>query len=178
MARNGIYREWLTPERLILIKGWARNGLTDKQICHNIGINQSTFCKWKNQFSELSKALKKGREITDIEVENALLKRALGYTAQEKIMMVDSFTKGKDGRMIPSNIKSTKIVEKHIPGDVTSQIFWLKNRCPDRWRDVNKMEVTQTRLEEKPSDIDLSKMSKDEILQITREAFKQADDEK
>ena len=24
---------------------------------------------------------------------------------------------------------------KHIPPDTTAQIFWLKNRRPDRWRD-------------------------------------------
>jgi hypothetical protein len=30
-------------------------------------------------------------------------------------------------------------VTKHIPADVTAQIFWLKNRQPNRWKDVRDL---------------------------------------
>ena len=121
---NGKYQQWLEPEGLTLLEGWARDGLTDEQIAGNIGINTSTLYDWKNKFSEISEALKKGKEVVDIQVENALLKRALGYDFQET-------------RVEKSDKDGTKIIQtlKHIPADTTAQIFWLKNRRPDKWRD-------------------------------------------
>ena len=121
---NGKYQQWLEPEGLTLLEGWARDGLTDEQIAGNIGINTSTLYDWKNKFSKISEALKKGKEVVDIQVENALLKRALGYEFQET-------------RVEKSDKDGTKIIQtlKHIPADTTAQIFWLKNRRPDKWRD-------------------------------------------
>lgn len=71
-------------EKLILVEGWAREGLTDEQIANNLGISTSTFYEYKKNYSEFSEALKKGKEIVDFEVENALLKNALSgnITAQ------------------------------------------------------------------------------------------------
>lgn len=117
---KGKYEYWLTPEGLIKLEGWARDGLTDEQIAQNIGINPATLYVWKNNYPEISESLKKGKEVVDYEVENALLKRALGYTIKEEKLT-------KDGELVE--------VEKEVPGDVTAQIFWLKNRKPDAWRD-------------------------------------------
>ena len=98
MARKGKYHRWLEPDGLILLTGWARDGLTDEQIASNMGIRAKTLYEWKNRFSEISEALKAGKEVVDFQVENALLKAAL-------------------------------------EGNVTAQIFWLKNRKPTKWRD-------------------------------------------
>ena len=117
---KGKYEKWLTPESLIKLEGWARDGLTDEQIAQNMGINPATLYVWKNNYPEISESLKKGKEIVDYEVENALLKKALGYTVKEKRLT-------KDGEVVE--------LEREVPGDVTAQIFWLKNRKPDVWRD-------------------------------------------
>ena len=77
---KGKYQEWLTPEGLLKIEGWARDGLTDEQIAEKIKITPSTLYEWKKRYSEISEALKKGKEVVDRQVENALLKRALGYS--------------------------------------------------------------------------------------------------
>lgn len=71
-------------EKLILIEGWARDGLTDEQIANNLGISKTTFYKFKDEHSELSELLKKGKEVVDYQVENALLQSALkgNVTAQ------------------------------------------------------------------------------------------------
>ena len=119
----GKYKEWLEEEKLILLEGWARDGLIDEQIAHNIGINVGTLYDWKKKYIEISNALKKGKEVADYEVESALFRRALGYDVEE---VVTEITDGK------KHIKKTK---KHIPADVTAQIYWLKNRRPDKWRD-------------------------------------------
>ena len=71
-------------DKLALVEGWAREGLTDEQIANNLDISTSTFYEYKNKHSEFSESLKKGKEIIDFEVENALLKNALdgNVTAQ------------------------------------------------------------------------------------------------
>ena len=89
-----------------------------------MGIGARTLYDWKGRYPQISQALKKGKEIVDIQVENALLKRALGYDYQEeKIERSD-----KDGVKIVQTLR-------HVPGDTTAQIFWLKNRRPDKYRD-------------------------------------------
>ena len=140
LVANGKYQQWLEPEGLTLLEGWARDGLTDEQIAGNIGINTSTLYDWKNKFPKISEALKKGKEVVDIQVENALLKRALGYEFQET-------------RVEKSDKDGTKIIQilKHIPADTTAQIFWLKNRRPDKWRDKPEM----------PGDSDMLKKAKE-----------------
>nr|DAW68322.1 MAG TPA: terminase small subunit [Caudoviricetes sp.] len=72
------YEEWLEADRLALLQGWARDGLTDEQIVHNMGIAASTLYQWKKRHPEIAEALKKGKEVVDYEVENALLQKALG----------------------------------------------------------------------------------------------------
>ena len=78
------YTEWLTEEGLLLIEGWARDGLIEEQIAKNVGVSYSTFRDWKKKFSALSAALKNGKEIVDRQVENALFKTAIGYHYQEE----------------------------------------------------------------------------------------------
>jgi transposase-like protein len=74
---KGKYEYWKSHDGLLLIEGWARDGLTDEQIAHNIGITTSTLYEWKKKYSEISDALKKTKEVVDREVENALYKKAL-----------------------------------------------------------------------------------------------------
>ena len=75
---KGKYQEWLEEDNLIKLEAWARNGLTDEQLANNIGINVATLYTWKNKYSEINDALKRGKEVVDIEVENSLLKAAKG----------------------------------------------------------------------------------------------------
>lgn len=77
------YQDWLTPKGLAKIEEWARKGLIDEQIAENMGIARSTLSEWKKEFSDISNALKKSKAVVDQHVENALLKRALGYSYEE-----------------------------------------------------------------------------------------------
>ena len=113
--------EWLEKDNLILLEGWARDGLTDEQIAHNMGIATSTFYEWKKKSKEFSESLKKNKDIVDFEVENALLKNAM-------------------------------------EGNVTAQIFWLKNRKKLQWRE---------RIEYATDDKELSKL--DELLKVIKD---------
>ena len=71
------YDKWLEPENLLLLEGWARDCLTDEQIANKMGVSRSTLNDWKKKFPDISDTLKKGKEIVDIQVENALLNLAL-----------------------------------------------------------------------------------------------------
>ena len=81
---KGKYADWITPDGLLLLEGWARDGLTDDQIAHNIGVNVKTLWDWKTRFDPIRNAIKKGKAPVDLEVENALLKKALGFTVTVK----------------------------------------------------------------------------------------------
>lgn len=74
---KGIYKEWLTPEKLSLLEGWKRNGLTDEQIAHNIGINVRTLDKWKVKYSQIGQSLKVGHEAANLIVERELFQKAV-----------------------------------------------------------------------------------------------------
>lgn len=76
----GKYQRWLEPDGLVLLEGWARDGLTLEQIAYNVGCSSSTLRDWCGRYPAISAAIKKGREVVDYMVENALVKRALGYT--------------------------------------------------------------------------------------------------
>lgn len=107
MPRISEYEKWERDGelegKLLLIRGWARDGLTDKQIGENLGLSHNAFCEYKKKYNEFYEALKINKEMADYEVENALFKNAMN-------------------------------------GNVTAQIFWLKNRKKENWKD--KVEVT------------------------------------
>ena len=57
------------------------------------------------------------------QVEQALLQRALGLTVTETRTEVTE--KGE----------KTVRTEKELPPDLSAQVFRLKNRCPEKWRE-------------------------------------------
>lgn len=128
MARISIYEQWEKDgelkDKLILIQGMARDGLTQQQIADNLGISIDTLIENKKKYSEFNNALKKGKEVVDFEVENALLKRALGYEYEEETY---------------ENGILTKKVKKQVAPDTGAIAFWLKNRQSKKWRD--KVEI-------------------------------------
>lgn len=135
-GRHGKYEEWLDKDNLLKVQGWARDGLSNEQIAHNIGITAKTLCEWQNRFGEFRNAIKRGKEVVDREVENAMLKRALGYEYDE---ITQEPVTDKDTGI--TEMRVTKRVTKQIVPDVTAQIFWLKNRKPDEFRDKRDVEL-------------------------------------
>lgn len=134
------YEKWLEQEGLLLIECWARDGLTDEQIAGNMGVSRSTLNSWKDRYPDILDALKKGKEIVDRQVENALLKRALGYEYEE---IKEKYEFGE--------LSERTVTKKQVAPDTTAQIFWLKNRKPKDWRDK------QERLDNTAEDNDMVK---------------------
>lgn len=71
------YTDWEAEEKILLLQGWARNGLTNEQIASNMDIVVSTLWEWRKKSPKISNALKIGKDEADIQVENALYKAAL-----------------------------------------------------------------------------------------------------
>src|SRR6056297_1379944 len=120
-------KEWLTKEGLIKIEGWAKDGLSNEQIAHNMGVSQQTFYNYLKKHVEILEAIKRSKEVVDREVENAMHKSANGYFVEEIKEIIEKDEMGKDRKKIERN-------KKWIPPNPALNIFWLKNRKPEKWR--------------------------------------------
>jgi transposase len=122
----------------------AEKGYINKEICKSVGISEATLYGWtdpkseKNFKLELAESLKKAKQVIDDKVEQKLFKRAMGYRYNE---VTKELVKNEDGF---SELKVTKVVTKEVVPEVSAQIFWLKNRQPDKWRDVKTLNNNAT----------------------------------
>jgi len=100
-----------------------------------MGISIRSLTDWKQRFPAIVSSLKNGKAPVDQQVENALFKNAMGYDYEETITEIEDLGNGKQK-------KHVRKIKKHRPPDTTAQIFWLKNRRPDKWRD--KQDISGT----------------------------------
>ena len=128
--------KWMTKKKLEQIYEWAAEGLTDAQIACNMKISSSTFYSWLKKFPEFSESLKKGKDISDSQVENALFKNATGHTYTEEVAATKkTVTYSEDGKRLKEVTEPVALkLERHKPAETTAQIFYLKNRMPGRWK--------------------------------------------
>lgn len=137
---KGKYEYWLTQEGLMKLEAWARDGLVDEQIAKNMGISRSTLNEWIKKYPDISDTLKKSKEIADIQIENALFERAKGGIHQvRKAFKVKTTFYDEMGRKCEKEEIETAVDEVYTPGDTTAQIFWLKNRMPEKWREKQSL---------------------------------------
>lgn len=128
MTRLSYYEKMSISDKLGLVEGWKRDGLTDVQIAKNLGVGKNSVIKWKNEIQEFRDAIKKGKEVSDYELENALHKRAVGYYYEEETV---------------TNQGDVVTVKKYEHANPTSLIFALKNRLPHKYRDKIEQDITQ-----------------------------------
>lgn len=175
------HKDWHSKEQLEKLQGWARDGLTDEQIAKNIGIRRPTLYAWKKEHPDIADALKKGKEVVDVEVENALLKKAIGTTTkttQYKMVKVDDevlkakrikymnaykLDHPKDTRQeimiaaalaIPTYERIPIVETVHeIPPDTSAAIFWLKNRLPKKYRDQTFRRLNEAQAEKTEAEV-------------------------
>ena len=120
LARKSYYERLEIDDKLDLVEGWKRDGLTDDQVAKNLGVSKNTLIKWKREEVNFMNAIKKGKEVSDYELENALHKRATGYYYEEETV---------------TNQGEVVTVRKYEHANPTSLIFALKNRLPHKYRD-------------------------------------------
>lgn len=122
-GRNSKYESHVEP-KLLLIEAWTRDGMIIEDMAEKLGVAVSSLYEYQKKHPEFAEALKKGREVADVTVENALYEKAL-----PKKIILNKQKVLNDGEVIDYQ------EEVYVPGDVTAQIFWLKNRRPLAWRD-------------------------------------------
>ncbi|WP_213679973.1 helix-turn-helix domain-containing protein [Staphylococcus aureus] len=132
MARIELYEKLDIVNKLGLVEGWKRDGLTDEQIARNLGVSKHTLIKWKKNIPDFLDAIKKGKEVSDYELENALHKRAVGYYYEEE-------TVTNKGEVVK--------IKKYEHANPTSLIFALKNRLSHKYRDKVEQEITNRNIE-------------------------------
>lgn len=126
MAKKSKYEELVAP-KLDTITGLYREGWTLAAIADFLGISERTLCNYKNQHEELAEALKRGNDDAVYAVENALLRSALGFTYEEEEI------NKKTGQI--------EVIQKYAKPNVNAQIFFLKNRARNKWKDKVDHEV-------------------------------------
>ncbi len=147
------YQEWLSEEGLLKLESFARLGLTDTEIASRMGIGVSTLNNYKKQYIKINEALKNGREYVDTKIENALIKRAIGYEYTEQVM--ERVLNKETGEY---EFVLTKEMKKEVKPDISAQVFWLKNRRPDIWKDKQDLSVES-------SGSDVSNLTDEELEQ-------------
>lgn len=133
---------WLTDDGLLLLNAWARDGKTKEQIAKGCGVSRGTLTKWAKMFPSIESALKRGKEPFDIEIENALHDSARGYfvTVKEPIKLKRVRQRAGEGRVEEEYVEYVDR-QQYIPPQTAAQIFWLKNRKADVWREKRETEV-------------------------------------
>jgi hypothetical protein len=126
---------WLSDNGLKLIGGWKRQGISTTKIVEDyIGVGKTAFFShWLKESDELRKVLNNSKDLVDMTVEEALLKRATGYDYWEEVW-----------ELVEGDVIMTKKYKKHMPPDVKAILTYLYNKLPGRWRAVQEpLEQTQ-----------------------------------
>lgn len=136
-------RKWNNEEGLLRISGWAKDGLSNEQIAGNMSINVSTLYEWQKKYSEFAEALKISKDIADRKVENALYKSCMDRVITVKKAFKVKHVKYDNGKRVSEDEEVVSVEEEvHIPANTTAQIFWLKNRKAEDWRDKRETALT------------------------------------
>lgn len=157
MTKSGVsVDDWLTDDGLLLLESWARDGYTMTDIANKIGIDNDCFLRWKDRYPEIRKAVSKGKELVDYQVENALLKSALGYKTKE-VKVTTTMRYGK----VVETIK--EVTDKEIAPSVPAIQMWLYNRNKDKWKNMNNAKGMFDDMEEDSSiEITVTRANKNE----------------
>ena len=138
------------PERA---RKLAEQGLLDDQIAQQLGIEKSAFYDYQKKHAEFAEALKEGKRRPNEDVEASLFKSAMGFTVQERHVEMDAVT---------NKAKKVTVTDRFIPPSGAAQIFWLKNRMKEKWRDVREIKAdVNTGQPQLPSD-----MSDEEVDEV------------
>jgi hypothetical protein len=118
----------------------AAAGLTSHQMALCLGISDSDWGR-KKAFRKVREALQKGKTAADEQVEKAVFRLAVGYSAEE---ITEEEKLDRQGNPV---LTRKRVIKELAPNPIAG-IFYLTNRAPTRWR--HKLDVDQTNREAVP----------------------------
>lgn len=158
--------EYLYDRKLhpLLIESMIMNGFTYTQICDKLGIPSSVFSYWKRAHPEIKEAIRRGKLPIDEKVEQSLFKVATGYSYEEVTLEPKTLSpeeirlRAELPNPPPVPMIKKKVVRKQVAPNVLAQIFYLKNKKPDMWKDRSNVAVSgkveyEVTLPPRPEDI-------------------------
>lgn len=144
---RGLTKEWLKPEKLTLLTGWRRDGLTFEEIAANIGIRRQTLAVWCKKYPPINDALKAGSAVMVYNTENELYESSKNRYVEELEVVETAIFDKNTGEKLETVSRTTKKHRKFVPGNVAAQIFILKNRAANKWRErpdlIEQVEVAE-----------------------------------
>ena len=150
----------------MIIRALASVGKNRDEIAALMEISRDTLYSWQKRWPEVKAALDHGAVEANAEVVASLFRRAVGYEFEETRTTV---------RKLPDGTQETKVekIKKHVAPDPTSLIFWLKNRCPDQFKDVNDLRHSGAVKVEHTEDAEIKELLKNnpEAKAAVRAAF-------
>ena len=147
---NGRPSKYDPKSHPVVARAMSRLGATQPEIAEALQVALSNMREWMKRYPEFQAAIKEGKALADSHVEDGLYRRALGYEYTETKVVEEAnkvgIAIGRDengkAKLTPAIVVRTETTTKQRAPDVASQIFWLKNRKPDVWRDVQLRELT------------------------------------
>lgn len=144
------------PKYAQIARVMCAQGATDSVLADALGVCSNTILNWQAEYPAFKEAVAYGKaQVFDPLVERSLAMRAIGYSVDTEDIKVT-----KDGGVLRIPVR------KHYPPDVTACIFWLKNRRPELWRDVWKIETENKTEMQKLDSTQLLQMIKEEMAEL------------
>lgn len=138
-GRNSKYESHIKPN-FEQIDKWLNNGASEKQCAENLGISYATWNNYKARYSEFSELCSKPRVNLVEDLRSALVKRALGFSYEEKKQYITEDEQG-------NKKKHTEITTKQALPDTTA-IFGALNIYDEEYvKDKKQYELKQQELE-------------------------------
>jgi hypothetical protein len=152
------------PEFTAEVERLCKLGMVDTDLAMYFGKSRSTISNWKRAHPEFFEALSRGKHKADLTVAAKLFESATGHEYHEEhAFKLKRETIRPDSTRVVEEYVEKVLLLKQRPGDVTAQIFWLKNRRPDLWRDVKKIESEHK--------VDISVRGREALEELKKDGF-------
>lgn len=138
-GRSGKYDTHIKPF-FDKIDELLNNGASEKQVAEALGVSYASWGNYKNQYAEFDELCKKPRTTLVEDLRSALVKRALGFTYEEKKVYSVKDENGKEK-------KHTEITIKQALPDTTAIFGALNIYDPEYVKDKKAHELKEQELE-------------------------------
>lgn len=135
--RTLFHPDMMKDAELAAVCGW-----THKQLAEYWGVSEKTVERWQRRYpSTLGTALKIGSRRAEAGVSTALLSAAQGKLVRSETSVPMLDPAGNPRRDPVTGEKLMRTTRTYQPFNVVAAIFYSCNRWPDRWKNVQRVEV-------------------------------------